>query len=213
MRLTSVPILINRVLVPSVPALVKRHPALRLELIAEPRDLSLSKREADIALRLARPRTSAGRTLLVRKIGDLPYAVYASASYPRNGKAKLPWITYEDAMADLPQARWMAAAMARDGALSAPIMVNDAEAILQAVQAGLGRSLLPRAVGDRASGMRRLDTTSRSTVFSRELWLLVHPDLRPLARIAAVIDWLENVVRKLEAKVSAGRTKRPSSFP
>ena len=58
-RVTSVPIIVNRILVPALPRLLRDHPQLRVELIAEPRDLSLTKREADIALRLARPRRPA----------------------------------------------------------------------------------------------------------------------------------------------------------
>jgi DNA-binding transcriptional LysR family regulator len=51
-RVTSVPVLVARVLVPAAATLSARHPGLRLELIAEPRDLSLTRREADVALRL-----------------------------------------------------------------------------------------------------------------------------------------------------------------
>lgn len=54
-RLTAVPIVVNRILVPALPSLLSAHPDLRVELIAEPRDLSLTRRETDIALRLARP--------------------------------------------------------------------------------------------------------------------------------------------------------------
>lgn len=38
-RVTAVPILINRVLVPAVTGLMAQHPHLRVELIAESRDL------------------------------------------------------------------------------------------------------------------------------------------------------------------------------
>ena len=102
-RLTAVPILVNRLLVPALPALSARHPRIRLELIAESRNLSLTRREADLALRLARPESGAG--LLTRRLGDLDYAVYG----PR-GKAgdRLAWITYEEGLGHLPQARWIA---------------------------------------------------------------------------------------------------------
>lgn len=49
-RVTAVPILVNRVLVPSAGELTALHPRLRLELVAESRSLSLTHREADIAL-------------------------------------------------------------------------------------------------------------------------------------------------------------------
>lgn len=189
-RLTSVPILVSRVLVPAVPTLAVRHPGLRLDLIAEPRDLSLTRRDADLALRLARPSPEAGQGVLARRIGRLAYAAYAPAEAAPD--ATLPWIGYEDGMAGLPPARWIAAAAGSGGV--APVALNDGEAIIQAVRAGLGRSLLPRIVGDREPGLRRIATAGLPDPPSRELWLLVDPDLRPLARIAAVIAWIEEIV-------------------
>lgn len=181
-RLTSVPILVNRFLLPAVPSLLRAHPQLRLELIAEPRDLSLTKREADVALRLARPRKEL--RAVARRVGRLDYAVYG----PKRKKAdRLPWITYEDSMADLPQWRWIADRLGTEDGVS-PVLVNDAEAILQGVKAGLGKSLLPIAVAERESGLIRLD--QGAPVLSRELWLMVHPELRDLTRVRVVMDWL-----------------------
>lgn len=190
-RLTSVPIMVNRVLVPALPRLLRDHPQLRVELIAEPRDLSLTKREADIALRLARP----GKDLraIARRIGQLDYAVYGPSYGPsRKRREALPWITYEDDMADLPQRRYMAERPVRGGETLPPVTVNDAETILQSVKAGLGKSLLPVAIAEREPGLLRLD--AGPPPLSRELWLMVHPELRNLTRIRVVLDWLASVV-------------------
>jgi DNA-binding transcriptional LysR family regulator len=73
-RVTSVPIIINRLLVPAAPSLLKQYPGLQLELISDARDLSLTRREADLALRLARPKTG-GTKLTARRIGRLHYGV------------------------------------------------------------------------------------------------------------------------------------------
>jgi DNA-binding transcriptional LysR family regulator len=181
-RLTAVPIVVNRLLVPALPDLLAAHPLLRLELIAEPRNLSLTKREADIALRLARPQ--GGGAVVTRRIGRLDYAVYG----PADGDADaLPWITYEEGLEELPQAKWIAAAT-RGAAAPPALMAADAETILAAVRAGLGKSLLPCTVAEREPGLRRLG--DGAPVLSRELWLLVHADLRRLARIEAVIGWI-----------------------
>jgi DNA-binding transcriptional LysR family regulator len=183
-RLSSVPILVNHVLMPQLPTLLGRHPGLRLELAGEARNVSLSRREADIALRQARPQ---GGTAMSRRVGDLDYAVYGPA---RKRHDALPWVTYEDALADLPQARWIAA-HARPDEL-APVRVNDADAALAAVRAGLGKSLLPITAARGEPELRPLN--GGAAVLSRELWLMVHPELRRLARIEAVIGWIEQVV-------------------
>jgi DNA-binding transcriptional LysR family regulator len=185
-RVTAVPIVMNRLLIPAAAALHAAHPRLHLEMIAEPRDLSLSKREADIALRLARPRGLG--TVRTRRIGRIEYAVYAAR---KRKPDRLPWIGYEEEMTGLPQAQWLTTALRRSS-LPPPLAVNDAEGLLQAVRAGIGKSLLPCIVADREPGLRRIE---RAPVVSRELWLLVHADLRPLARIGAVVDWLERTFR------------------
>jgi DNA-binding transcriptional LysR family regulator len=56
----------------------------------------------------------------------------------------------------LPQARWIAANAARNDERIATVHVNDAEAVLEAVIAGLGRSLLPCIVADGDSRLRRI---------------------------------------------------------
>jgi len=182
-RLTAVPILVNRLLVPALPALNARHPRIRLELIADSRNLNLTRREADLALRLSRPESGAG--LLTRRLGDLDYAVYG----PR-GKAgdRLAWVTYEEGLGHLPQARWIAQ---QAGAALAPLAVSDAEALVHAIRAGLGKSLLPCLVADGERGLRR----HGKPVFQRELWLLAHREQRHHGRIAAVIAWIEKLVR------------------
>jgi DNA-binding transcriptional LysR family regulator len=188
-RLTAVPVLINRNLIPALPPFLDAHPGLTLELIAEPRNLSLSRREADLALRLARPERGLG--MLVRRLGRLDYRVYA----PAGGRCPddLPWIAYAEEMAALPQARWIRAHLRRDGSAAPALLVNDAEAVLQAVAAGLGKSLLPVAIAEHYPGVAA--EPGSPPVLSREVWLLLHPDLRDLARIRAVVDWLAVTLR------------------
>jgi DNA-binding transcriptional LysR family regulator len=182
-RITAVPLLVNHVLIPASSVLFAAHPRLRLELIAEPRNLSLTRRETDIAVRLARPEAGAA---LTRRIGRLDYAVYAR----RGDRARhLPWITYEESQSHLPQARWIAARSAGEG----PLLVNDAEGLLGAVAAGIGRSLLPSLVADRDPRLARLGPPA---VLSRDIWLMVHRDLRGQARIGVTVDWLTQALRR-----------------
>jgi DNA-binding transcriptional LysR family regulator len=190
-RLTSVPLLVDRLLVPALPCIFAAHPALRLELVAEPADLSLTRRQADMALRLARPQ-GASRSIVTRRVGRLGYAVYGSASLAPPDAEALPWLTYDEAFAHLPQARWISAVLARQGGRRAPFTLNDAEGLLEAVAAGLGKTLLPCCIADRDPRLRRLAAPAEPP--QRELWLLVHTELRPLARIAAVAGWLAGLL-------------------
>ena len=53
------------------------HPDLLVELIPDNRDFSLTRREADLAIRLARP-VAGGMKVKARRIGSLAYGVYVS---------------------------------------------------------------------------------------------------------------------------------------
>lgn len=195
-RLTSVPIIVNHILVPAAPILLKRHPGLQLELIADARDLSLTRREADLALRLGRPKTG-GTRLTARRMGTVRYGVYASASCAPGEAGSLPWITYDESMGHLPQARWIAAAAGRNGGRIAAVRVNDAEAVLEAVIAGIGRSLLPCVIADANERLHRLGAKRLAPPPARELWLLAHAELRTLGRIEAVVAWIERIFAPL----------------
>ncbi len=179
-RITAVPMIANRLLAPALPAIVAQHPDLHIELVAEAADLSLLRREADIALRFARPQ---GETAArARRVATLGYSVYAAAGRQSD---PLPWIGYEPMTAQLPQAKWLA----RTGAdAPASIAVNDAETLIACLLAGLGRSLLPCRIGDHIAGLARL--SSPAPDLSRELWMIINPDLARIARVRAVADWL-----------------------
>jgi DNA-binding transcriptional LysR family regulator len=184
-RLTTVPVLINRVLVPAQPKLAREHPLLRLELIAEPRNLNLTRREADIAVRLARPETGAA---LTRRIGYLDYAVYGPTG---RSSESLPWITYEEGLSHLPQARFVAKAIS-GGERSASVAASDAEGLLAAVHAGIGKAVLPCLVADGDPHLRKL--SGRAPVLSREVWLLTHRELSRVPEMTAVVAWLEGAL-------------------
>jgi DNA-binding transcriptional LysR family regulator len=194
-RVTCVPILANRLFAPAVGTLIENLPNLIIELVADGRNLDLTRREADIAVRLARP-TSGGMDIKARRIAKLRYAAYVSSAMRQ--VRSLPWISYDDSMGHLPHARWMEQATADDRHRRSALRVRDAETALEGVAAGLGKSLLPTAVAGKDRRLRRIEPETTRPVPSRELWLLVHADQYRLPRIAAVIAWLEKVVQESE---------------
>jgi DNA-binding transcriptional LysR family regulator len=198
-RVTSVPILTNRLFARSVRELIENHPGLIIELIPDSRDLSLTRREADVAVRLARP-TTGGMNVKARCIGTFVYAAYAARSTSLREVGRLPWITYEDAMSHLPQARWISGVVKTDHNGVSGLRVHDAETALEAAVAGLGKTLLPTSVADNDARLRRLELNNGRPCPSREIWLLAHVDLLELARVKAVIGWIERSVNPARRK-------------
>src|SRR5215470_14110033 len=80
----------------------ERYPEIRLELVGDSSNLSLTKREADVALRFGPPQAS---DLVARRVADIGYALYTSArnSTPMGESGTGPFIAYDEAFAHLPE--------------------------------------------------------------------------------------------------------------
>ncbi|NJM82199.1 MAG: LysR family transcriptional regulator [Tabrizicola sp.] len=181
-RLTAVPFLVNRLLVPFLQPLLRASPEVTVELIPSGENLSLSRHEADLALRLARPAGQSTR-LWTRRLGSLRHAVFA-----RQGSAPdAPLISYVEELSHLPQARWLDQKI-RAGQRRAGLRVTDAETALQAAKAGLGAALLPEILGRAEPDL----TTVRveGSMPARNIWLIGHSDQRRIRPVRSVVDWL-----------------------
>jgi len=190
-RVTSVPMVVNQILAPNVGPLVERHPHLQLELIPDGRDLSLTSREADLAIRLARPVTG-GRQVKIRKLGELSCSVYALRKFSPARASKLPWIIFSDELSHIAPQRWMKKMAASNKNAVLGLRVYDVETALQAALAGLGRTVLPDAIAANDNRLRRA-TTRGFEPPARELWLLSHSSQSGLRRMNEVTNWIDEV--------------------
>ncbi|WP_120631581.1 LysR family transcriptional regulator [Ruegeria sp. EL01] len=190
-RISSVPIIVNRLLVPGLAALERLHPSLTVELVPTSFNLDLSKREADLAVRFARPSEGGLRTK-AQKLGELSFAAYAASFISPDQHAELRWITYDEAHLDLPQARWLESA-AKSSGLRANLKVVDAETGMQAVAEGIGKALLPRAIAAGDARLREVEQEGDAKYPTREVWLLSHVDQTSRLSIKAVKAWLSSL--------------------
>lgn len=186
-RITSVPVLISRVIIPASKAFLEQFPEIELETIGIPADLSMSRREADIAVRLARP--SRDQSAVTKKLGTLDYGVFASTACDAGQIESLPWLTYDREMTSLPQAKWVASRVKKEGEPLSSLRCNDAEHLLMAVQSGCGKAVLPEIVVRHNPQLKRLG--SYVGVPSREMWVMVHPNVVSAKRVRVTMDWLE----------------------
>jgi len=188
-RVTAVHELLAGYLVPRLAPFRARHPDIVVEFVGESSNLSLSRREADIAIRLARPE---GGHLFVRKVAVMGFAVYGARGADKAWRNCSPhhwgtydWVTYDDSLAHLPEARWVAQHV--DGQ-RVVLRSNGLRVLTAAIDHGLAVGLLPCFIGDPDPRLTRL--SGSEPLVQREVWLLVHPELRHSARVRVVIDWL-----------------------
>ena len=189
-RLTTVNHLAAFLLAPALPSLRTRHPGLVLEIAADQRAFDLTRREADLALRMGRP-TAGG--LVTRKLSDVSYGFYAAPTYLAGRRGPVDFdrdlfIGVDDEVADSPQERWLARAAPQRQVV---FRCNATVGLQAAARAGVGVALLPRFTADGDAGLRALDGPEPAR---HELWLLVHGDLRRAPRVKAVLEWVDEVV-------------------
>lgn len=185
-RLTTVEMIAN-VLIPGVAvALHRQYPGIALDVLSETRSLSLSRREADLAIRMAR---FEGNELVTRRMGITANALYASEAYLAGQGRDLAGaghsvITVLEDQAHMPEAVWLAERMPQ---ARVALRSNSRDAQLAAMRAGLGVACLPCYLADGIAGVERIESGGPV----REVWLGVHADLRHMPRIRAVIDALD----------------------
>lgn len=186
--ISAPPSLATMLIAPRLGELRARHPDIHVRLIGEKRSASLSRREADLAVRLTRP---SEKQLVARKIGSLAFALYGAPAYlAQRAPAAYEFIAYDEGSDDLPQQRWL---LAHAGTRRIVLRTNDLEAQAASVAAGVGLALLPRFIGDRHDGLQRIDLEGKPV--SREIWLVVHTDLRRAPPVRAVMDFVAACLR------------------
>ncbi|MBP2300208.1 LysR family transcriptional regulator [Azospirillum picis] len=175
-RLTMTQALADRFVIPRLGALRRAHPGLDLEVIADNRTLSLARREADLAIRLARPQRG---DLVGRRLATLAYGLYAAPD------ASDALVAYDETMAELPEALWLARHCA---GRRVAFRSNSVQGQLAAAVAGFGAALLPCLLADGVLGLERCPQPGPP--LNREAWLLVHRDRCEVPRVRAVIEHL-----------------------
>jgi DNA-binding transcriptional LysR family regulator len=187
--ISSPPSLANALIAPRLFLLRRLHPGIRIKLIGEKRTASLNRREADVALRLSRPQEPG---LIARKIGSFGFGLYGASSYlkatPRHA---FDFITYDDSMDDAPQQKWLQTIAA--GGSEIVLRTNDLENQAAAARTGLGVAVLPDFLGGPDPRLERYDITPAPP--NRDVWLLVHRDLRQAPLVRAVMEFLVDCIK------------------
>ncbi len=137
-------------LTPRIKEFMDLHPEIEVELIFDDKELDLSTREADVAIRMRRPKQL---NLIQKKFVDFNYHIYGSKEYlDKNGYPKIlkdldkhKFITYgRGTPSPVYSPDWVLKLGAKEGKKRKSVMkVNSVYGLLLAVQSGVGLAALP----------------------------------------------------------------------
>lgn len=182
-RLTTVDTLAAQFVTPTLVKLQCQHPGIAFELVPATQSLSLSRREADIAIRMGR---FEGDLIVARKIGALALSFYESRdaiSCLKGGQQRI--VTTLEDQAHLPEAKWIAEIFPH---AQISWRSNSREVQYEATCGGGGIAVLPRFRGDQDERLKRV--RSDLPDIRREIWLGIHADLQKMPRMRATLDGL-----------------------
>jgi DNA-binding transcriptional LysR family regulator len=187
------------IIAPTLPALHRRWPSLRVELAANPGFLSASRREVDIAVTLSAPENT---RLVVEPLTAYQLILYASAEYlERVGTpASLreledhELIGYVDDLIYAPELRYLDEI--RLG-LRPSISSSSIRAQRDIIAAGGGIGVLPCFLGDGLVPV--LPDQARLT---RHFWVSTHADIAGAARVRTLRRWLLELVLDQKGRLS-----------
>ena len=195
-------------LAPLLGDLTRRHPRLSVELFAIPRQFSLSKREADIAITLSVPQQA---RVVSRRLVDYSLYVYGSKAYlesavaieSREDMQKHPFITYSEELVFSPEVDYL-------GSIGPDVTthIRSMSLVAQAYAAmgGAGLVILPSFA--EANFPDLVSVLPEQITLTRSFHMHIHEDHKRTPHIRTVADFIVDKITEHSAlfrpKHSAG---------
>lgn len=171
-----------------------RYPSIELTLISTDDEVSLTRRDADVALRMT---NTPPEHLVGRKVGRVEFAVFGSRALVEHHGAdaayeEFPWLHWDERL----NMRWLDVWLAAHAPKATIAMrVGPGTPVMrQAIAAGIGVHFLAEFEGDADPELQRIGPVDPA--FGRDLWLLTLPDLRNTNRIRAFMDHMDECLRE-----------------
>lgn len=189
------------IVAPALAGFTAAHPRLVIDLVASSGFLSPSKREADLAVTLSRPRAG---PVIAGKLSDYHLRLYASPAYlaghaPLRRAADLArghaLVGYIPDLLYAPELRYLAEI---EPGLAATVRSSSINAQHRLIADSAGIGVLPCFIGDADP---RLVPVLPERRITRSFWLVMHKDTHALARVQAFKTWLTTLVEQERSRL------------
>lgn len=180
-----------------------KYPGIVLDVAISNQLFNLTRREADVAVR---PSNRPPEHLIGRPLSKIGQAVYAHRSFGLTPGSSIdtlanqPWIGAGPRLQDTELDQWMDS---NDLKSACVFRVDTLVGILSAIRSGMGLAALPCYLADRDPDIIQL--TDPIPELEYGLWFLMHPDLRGVVRIHALMDYLTEAIRGQEKRLAGLR--------
>ena len=190
-RLTTTDTILHGLVAPALKELKAKHPLLSYEVHCGNELASLTRRDADIAIRATkRP----PQHLVGKQIGSIRVALFAAKKGPIKHYAdveagKAAWVAPDDALPDHPSVVWRKRHFPK---VVPSYRVGSILTVMEMVALGLGVGVVPLFLAK--SHPNLLPLTEALEECQTDLWLLTHPESRHLRRVSTVYGHLSRVL-------------------
>ncbi len=184
--LSTPPAFATHILAPRVAVLRRLYPDLHVTLLASQAVASLSQQEADIAVRINRPQEASN---VVRKIGTIEFCLYAAPGYVDRPPEEWEFIAYDAKLDHVVEQQWLTKFRNERPVV---FRANDLGCQAAAARAGVGIAVLPCFMAYQDPGLLALQVDRMRP--TRDIYLVVHSDLRRMPAVRAVLDFVAEQV-------------------
>ena len=186
LRISTTDTLLHGLLLPVLSRFSAAYPKIELELVVANALADLSRRDADVAIRVTKkpPEYLAGS-----RLGTLKSAVFASSTYLERRAQPLrleevDWIALDESLSDHPSARWR---RQRYPKLAPRVRCNSVLSVAGSVVWGLGVGVAPVFLFRDNPQVRMIEGPVAE--LENDLWMLAHRDVRRLQRVRLLFDF------------------------
>ena len=186
-RLTCTDAVLSSLLLPALARFMPNYPALSLEVVTSNDFANLSRRDADLALRLT---NQPPEHLVGRRLAKVSYVVCArDDGQDRSDLARQSWIAPDESMPDHATVLWRLHDL--PGVMPS-YRCSSMYAVAQLTRAGLGVAALPDFILRGQPDLRALSAPLPGC--DTELWLLTRPDCRALRSVQTLFEELSEAL-------------------
>ena len=184
------------------------HPEIRVDMVISSQVFNLSRKEADVAIRMGK--ATPPEHLTGRRIGTVSWAVYGAPAYfeqygqPENVEQLKghKFVSADSHEAHRGYAKWTRAVVDENDIVYTSNVVM---AQRSAAREGIGLAVLPRYLGESERRLQRAFDVGPE--LDLDLWVLTHPDLHN-KRVDTLVQFIDESVQQIQPMLNYAATDK-----